>query len=285
MGSSRLVHVPHRTERTQRRPHERFPGSRHQRAACRGRVGLSENPGILHRLIGLHGGRKSRGRDSRGSQKSAGRYPSEVGMNRCGAVISLAALATLTATTSACSFGTVIQKNTDAIGRSTSTVETNIKAIEEASKGTTTLVPVLERVTRLEPPLQSIAGLDPTLKKIAALDAPLAKVVDLEPALTRIVALDPTLSRLAALDRRLEDVTRLEDPLKRAADLRSTLDTITKLRPALEEVTQLKPDLVAVVGLKDTLVRITALQQPIEKAAGLADPLNRVAAFGDILNR
>ena len=82
-------------------------------------------------------------------------------MTRTGLYISTVALTILSA--SGCSFATAVQRNTDAINTSSSTIDTNSRAVAESTRATGTLVPALQGVERLHGPMESVAALDPTL--------------------------------------------------------------------------------------------------------------------------
>ena len=62
-------------------------------------------------------------------------------------MLRLVALLALIATTG-CSTVTAIRQNTEAIGRSSTTIDTNTKAIAESTSGTTSLIPALQGVQR-----------------------------------------------------------------------------------------------------------------------------------------
>src|SRR4029450_11893898 len=57
-----------------------------------------------------------------------------------------------------CSLATGIRQNSEAIGKSTATISANTQAIQESTKGTTTLIPALQGTERLAGPLQALSG-------------------------------------------------------------------------------------------------------------------------------
>ena len=78
-----------------------------------------------------------------------------------------------------CSLATGIRQNTEAIGKSTTTIAHNTQAIQESTKGTTTLIPALQGTERLAEPLKAVSGLEPTLRSVASLSEPLGRVASL----------------------------------------------------------------------------------------------------------
>ena len=92
---------------------------------------------------------------------------------RKGRVVFLLALALASVS---CSVATTVGRNTEAIEKSSATIQSNTAAIQESTKGTTALVPALQQVERLEGPLTRVAGLDPTLRSVADLRAPMTSV-------------------------------------------------------------------------------------------------------------
>src|SRR6187200_1310808 len=92
-------------------------------------------------------------------------------------------LCVVAAMLSGCSVATNIQHNTEAIDRSSASINTNTAAVQESTTGTTSLVPALQGAERLREPLQQVANLEPTLKSVASLGDPLGRVAGLEGSL------------------------------------------------------------------------------------------------------
>src|SRR6186713_1347690 len=95
-----------------------------------------------------------------------------------------------------CSVATTVGRNTEAIEKSSATIQSNASAIQESTRGTTALVPALQQVQKLEGPLTQVAGLDPTLRSVADLRGPMTNVAGLGPAMESLAKLDQPMTRL-----------------------------------------------------------------------------------------
>ena len=69
------------------------------------------------------------------------------------AVVTLATVSSI-----GCSVATTVQRNTDAINRSSETIGTNTQAVNDSTKATGTLIPALQGVERLKQPMESVAA-------------------------------------------------------------------------------------------------------------------------------
>src|SRR5205823_10633572 len=130
VGPSRVVHLSDRAQGARRAAVHRLHRSWTRKAARRRRAGLAADSRPVHRERDLRDWRKGGRRADRQRQAHAAR-------ERMKKIVP--ALVTFAAVTSiGCSVATTVQRNTDAINRSSETIGTNTQAVSDSTKATGT---------------------------------------------------------------------------------------------------------------------------------------------------
>ena len=181
--------------------------------------------------------------------------------------------------------GDGIRQNTEAIGRSSTAIDTNTKAIAESTSGTTSLIPALQGVQRLDGPMRSVAALDPTMRSVAALSEPMSRVALLDPSMRALAELQQPMTRLVEIRGPLDAVSALGGPMTRVADMRESLDAVASLRDSLDQVSPARTATGRGCKPSGTDGEARALRQPLEQVGALAGPMSRLAALTSILDR
>jgi hypothetical protein len=175
-----------------------------------------------------------------------------------------------------CSLATSINRNSDAIGKSTAAIASNTDTIAQSTKATGNLVPALQDVGKLQEPMKQVAALDPTMKSVAALNDPMNRVAGLEPAMRGLADLQQPMINLVAIKPSLDAAAGLGGPLGRVADMRTSLESVASLKGSLTQVAALDTQLKAVADLRPAMENLGQLKQPLERVGALGEPLQRL---------
>jgi hypothetical protein len=175
-----------------------------------------------------------------------------------------------------CSLATSINRNSDAIGKSTAAISSNTDTIAQSTKATGNLVPALQDVGKLQEPMKQVAALDPTMKSVAALSDPMTRVAALEPAMRGLANLQQPMINLVAIKPSLDAAAGLGGPLGRVADMRTSLESVASLRDSLTQVAALDVQLKAVAELRPAMKQLGQLKQPLERVGALGEPLQQL---------
>ena len=193
-------------------------------------------------------------------------------LRRATAIVTTCAMAT----TASCSLATSINRNSDAIGKSTAAISSNTDTIAQSTKATGDLVPALQDVGKLQEPMKAVAALDPTMKSVAALSDPMTRVAGLEPAMRGLGALQQPMINLVAIKPSLDAAASLGGPLGRVADMRASLESVAELRGSLTQVAALDTQLKSVADLRPAMEQLGGLKQPLERVGALGEPLQQL---------
>jgi hypothetical protein len=197
-------------------------------------------------------------------------------LRRVTAIVTIGAMSGAMTLVMGCSLATSINRNSDAIGKSTSAISSNTDTIAKSTAATGNLVPALQDVGKLQEPMKQVAALDPTMKSVAALSDPMTRVAALEPAMRGLAALQQPMVNLVAIKPSLDAAAGLGGPLGRVADMRTSLESVAELRGSLTQVAALDTQLKAVADLRPAMEQLGQLKQPLERVGALGEPLQRL---------
>src|SRR5215831_13363510 len=117
----------------------------------------------------------------------------------------------------ACSLTTVLNKNLEAINRSTAVIGANSDVVKESTRVSEEGVKSFQA---LRQPMESLASLNPRMEAVAALDRPMRDVAGLKPELQAVAGLKPE----------LRDVGDLKQPMSSLVKLQTSLDATAALK-------------------------------------------------------